>query len=90
VHQPTVHRGMSVVPVIETTSWYPGLLHAAVARDDARIPRVTSHSDPASRRQVQGDVAALAGTIERLAGDLAIGEEPSNFVAVLDAAGPRD
>lgn len=51
---------------------------------------MTSHSDPASRRQMQGDVAALAGTIERLAGDLAIGEEPSNFVAVLDAAGPRD
>jgi len=39
---------------------------------------------------VQGDVAALAGTIERLAGDLAIGEEPANFVAVLDGAGPRD
>jgi hypothetical protein len=48
-----------------------------------------SDLDSASRRQVQGDVAALAGTIERLAGDLAIAEEPSNFIAVLDAAAPH-
>ena len=46
--------------------------------------------DPASRRQLQGDVAALAGTIERAAGDLAITEEPSNFLVVLDATAPRD
>jgi hypothetical protein len=46
--------------------------------------------DLASRRQVQGDVAALASTIERLAGDLAIGEEPANFAAVLEAAAPRE
>jgi hypothetical protein len=32
VHQFTVQRGMSVVLVIETTSWYSGLLQAAVAR----------------------------------------------------------
>jgi hypothetical protein len=32
VHQFTVHRGMLVVLVIETTSWYAGLLQAAVAR----------------------------------------------------------
>jgi len=32
VHQFTVNRGMLVVLVIETTSWYPGLLQAAVAR----------------------------------------------------------
>jgi hypothetical protein len=49
-----------------------------------------SDPDIVSRRQVQGDVAALAGTIERLAGDLAIGEEPSGFAAVLDAAAPRE
>jgi len=48
-------------------------------------------SEPdASRRQVLGDVAALAGTIERAAGDLAIAEEPSNFAAVLEAGAPRD
>ncbi|HXD96306.1 MAG TPA: hypothetical protein VN646_07170 [Candidatus Acidoferrum sp.] len=32
VHQFTVLRGMSVVLVIETTSWYSGLLQAALAR----------------------------------------------------------
>jgi len=32
VHQFTVHRGMLIVLVIETTSWYAGLLQAAVAR----------------------------------------------------------
>lgn len=32
VHQFTVNRGMLVVMVIETTSWYAGLLQAAVAR----------------------------------------------------------
>ena len=32
VHQFTVNRGMIVVLVIETTSWYAGLLQAAVAR----------------------------------------------------------
>jgi hypothetical protein len=46
--------------------------------------------DSAHRRQVQGDVAALAGTIERLAGDLALAEEPSNFAVALEAGAPRD
>ena len=46
--------------------------------------------DPTARRQVQGDVAALAGTIERAAGDLALAEEPSNFARVLEAGAPRD
>ena len=32
VHRFTVQRGMSVVLVIETTSWYSGLLQAALAR----------------------------------------------------------
>ena len=36
--------------------------------------------DSAHRRQVQGDVAALAGTIE----------EPSNFAVALEAGAPRD
>ena len=46
--------------------------------------------EPAARRQVQADVAALAGTIERASGDLALGEEPSNFARVLEAGAPRD
>jgi hypothetical protein len=48
-----------------------------------------SESDP-GRRQVTGDVAALAGTIERAAGDLTLAEEPSNFAVVLEASAPRD
>lgn len=32
MRQSTVHRGMSVVLVIETTFWYSGLPQAAVAR----------------------------------------------------------
>lgn len=42
------------------------------------------------RRQVQGDVAALAGAIERAAGDQTIAEEPSNFAVVLEAGAPRE
>ena len=49
-----------------------------------------SQADPSTRRQVQADVAALAGTIERAAGDQAMSEEPSGFAAVLEAAAPRD
>jgi hypothetical protein len=49
-----------------------------------------SQPDLTSRRQVQGDVAALAGAIERAAGDLAIAEEPSNFAVVLEAGAPVD
>jgi hypothetical protein len=41
-------------------------------------------------RQVQGDAAALGGAIERAAGDLTLGEEPSNFAVVLEAGAPRD
>jgi hypothetical protein len=47
-----------------------------------------SDPDPSVRRQVQGDVAALAGTIERLAGDLALAEEPASFLVVLETGGP--
>ena len=42
-----------------------------------------------AQRQVQAAVAALAGAIERMAGDLAVGEEPSNFAVVLER-GARD
>ena len=32
VHQFTVHRGMTLVLVIETPDWYAGLLHSSLAR----------------------------------------------------------
>jgi hypothetical protein len=49
-----------------------------------------TETDPAARRQVQADVAALAGTIERAGGDLALAEETSNFARALEAGAPRD
>jgi hypothetical protein len=49
-----------------------------------------SDAETANRRRVQGDVAALAGTIERLAGDLALAEEPASFLAALDAGAPGE
>jgi hypothetical protein len=49
-----------------------------------------SEPDVAGPRQVQGDVAALAGAIERAAGDLALGEESSGFAVVLEAGAPRE
>ncbi len=49
-----------------------------------------SDSERAAERQVQSEVAALAGAIERAAGDLALAEEPSNFAAALEAGAPRD
>ena len=45
---------------------------------------------PRPERHVQADVAALAGAVERMAGDLALAEEPSSFAAVLEAGAPRD
>ena len=52
----------------------------------------SSGPQPARRpdRQVQADVAALAGAVERMAGDLALGEEPSNFAVALHAGVLRD
>ena len=44
----------------------------------------------AAQRQSQADLAALTGAIERMAVDLALGEEPSNFVVALEAGAPRD
>ncbi len=37
-------------------------------------------------RHVRAEVADLAAVIERLAGDLALGEEPSGILAVLEEA----
>ena len=42
------------------------------------------------QRHVSGEVAALAGAVERMAGDLALGEEPSNFALALETGAPRD
>ena len=38
----------------------------------------------AERPQQQADLAGVAGAIERLAGDLALAEEPSRFIAALE------
>ena len=35
--------------------------------------------------QQQAELASMAGIIERLAGDLALGEEPARFIAALEA-----
>ena len=49
-------------------------------------------NDP--EKQVSADVAGLAAAIERMAADLAIGEEPAGFVLALEddanPAKPRD
>jgi hypothetical protein len=68
----------------------PGEGGNQVVAGDARIRAVMSEPDSASRRQVQGDVAALAGLVERAAGDLTLGEEPSNFAAALEAGAPGE
>jgi hypothetical protein len=41
-------------------------------------------------RRLQADVAALAGAIERWAGDLGLAEEPARFLAALDEAAPAE
>jgi hypothetical protein len=38
-------------------------------------------------RQHQVELANMAGIIERLAGELALGEEPARFIAVLEGLG---
>ena len=35
-----------------------------------------------------GELADLIGIVERLAGELALGEEPARFVAALEAGAP--
>jgi hypothetical protein len=49
-----------------------------------------SEPGPSKSSATQAEIAALAGAIERAAGDLALTEEPSNFQAVLDDGAPRD
>ena len=50
----------------------------------------------AESRQQQVELANMAGIIERLAGELALGEEPARFIAALEGLGededeaPRD
>ena len=50
----------------------------------------------AESRQQQVELANMAGLIERLAGELALGEEPARFIAALEGLGedeveaPRD
>jgi hypothetical protein len=39
-------------------------------------------------RQDQVELANMAGIIERLAGELALGEEPARFIAALEGLGP--
>ena len=43
-------------------------------------------------RQQHVELASMAGIIERLAGELALGEEPSRFIAALEGEeeAPRD
>ena len=48
------------------------------------------HPQRHAQRHVQAEAAALAGAVERMAGDLALGEEPSNFAVALEAGAPRD
>lgn len=40
-------------------------------------------------RALIGELADLAGAIERAAGDLALAEEPARFVAALEAGAPE-
>ena len=49
-----------------------------------------SEPRPGRGSPATADLAALAGAIERAAADLALSEEPSNFVAVLERGAPRD
>jgi hypothetical protein len=51
---------------------------------------MTGFPSSPTQRHVSGEVAALAGAVERMAGDLALGEEPSNFAVALEAGAPRD
>jgi hypothetical protein len=39
------------------------------------------------RPQQQAELAGLAGAIERLAGDLALAEEPARFIVALEREG---
>ena len=41
-------------------------------------------------REHQVELANMAGIIERLAGELALAEEPARFIAALEGAGADD
>ena len=41
------------------------------------------------RQPRQAELAHLAGVIERLAGELALAEEPAGFVAALEESAPK-
>ena len=41
-------------------------------------------------RRIQADVAGLAALIERAGADLALAEEPSNFVVALEPSAEED
>ena len=49
-----------------------------------------TEAERSTDRQLQADLAALAGAIERMAADLGLGEEPSAFAVALEAGAPRD
>jgi hypothetical protein len=57
---------------------------ASEVRERGTIPgKEPIMSDP--HRQLRADVAGLAALIERAGTDLALAEEPSNFVVALEA-----
>jgi hypothetical protein len=41
-------------------------------------------------REQQVELANMAGIIERLAGELALGEEPARFIAALEGLGENE
>jgi hypothetical protein len=45
---------------------------------------------PDQDRRLQADVAGLAGLIERAGADLALAEEPSNFVVALESSAEEE
>jgi len=45
---------------------------------------------PDSDRTLRADLADVAALIERMSADLAVAEEPSNFVAALESPGGFD
>ena len=56
----------------------------------ARIRATMSEPGPSKGSPSQAEIAALAGAIERAAGDLAPTEEPSNFQVALEDGAPHD
>lgn len=65
-----------------------GLLEIKRARWAARGSGVRIRGMESTERHVQVEAASLAAVIERATADLALGEEPANFVAALEAGAP--